>query len=355
MPLALSASALKSRLTTAKTRGAGNGDLMTLTELPSFVRNELGLTGLLLTTDLLVGADRSRLMHVLECADKAACPVLALAEVNPLPLADPDDRKADAAVERCLRVAQAAHWMGCSAFAVPVLGVDTEEAMELAAERLKGVARKAEKLDLNLCISPCVGLTKTPEKVGELLKKIGGFRIGTMPDFAAAAGSADKIAYLRRLVPYASMVIASGVKFELAGGGKGEAAPAKRKAAPPAAAPPPVPPAPAAKPKGKAKAKVVEEVEDEPPAPVEVKHTAYDIKEMASVLVSVGYEGPIAIDFRGTGDPVPGIMHIKGVLERLFDSGVDDDDVLSLLAGDLGELGEIDEVEDDEAKGDKAE
>jgi sugar phosphate isomerase/epimerase len=339
MPLALSASALKSRLTTSKTRGAGGGDLMTLTELPAFVRNELGLTGLLLTTDLLVGADRARLMHVLESADKAACPVLALAEVNPLPLADPDDRKADVAVERCLRVAQAAHWMGCSAFAVPVLAPDTEEGMELAADRLKGVARKAEKLDLNLCIAPAGGLTKTPEKVGELLKKIGGFRIGTMPDFAAAAGSADKIAYLRRLVPYASMVVASGVKFETVKGGD---EPAKAKGA--------------AKPKAKGKGKAaVEDVEEPPPAPIEVKHTAYDIKEMASVLVSVGYEGPIAIDYRGSGDPIPGILHIKGVLERLFDSGVEDEDVLSLLAGDLGELGEIDEPEEDETKDAKAE
>ena len=340
MPLALSASALKSRLTTAKTRGAGNANLMTLTELPSFVRNELGLTGLLLTTDLLVGADRTRLMHILESADKAACPVLAIAEVNPLALADPDDRKGDAAVERCLRVAQAAHWMGCSAFAVPVLAPDNEDAMEQAADRLKGVARKAEKLDLNLCIAPAAGLTKTPEKVGELLKKIGGFRIGTMPDFAAAADSADRIAYLRRLVPYASMVIASGVKFEPVGGASAKAEPAPKAK-------------PAGKAKGKAKAKV-EEPEDEPPAPapIEVKHTAYDIRELASVLVSVGYEGPIAIDFRGSGDPVPGILNIKGVLERLFDTGVDDDDVLSVLTSELGEL---DEVEDEEAKDGKEE
>lgn len=333
MPLALSASALKSRLTTAKTRGAGNAGLMTLTELPSFVRNELGLTGLLLTTDLLVGADRTRLMHVLECADKAACPVLAIAEVNPLPLADADDRKADAAVERCLRVAQAAHWMGCSAFAVPVLAPDTEDALEQAADRLKSVARKAEKLDLNLCISPAAGLTKTPERVGELLKKIGGFRIGTMPDFAAAADSADRIAYLRRLVPYASMVLATGVKFEAVG------APAAKAEAEPKGK--------ASKAKGRGKAKPVEPDDDEPGVPVEVRHTAYELREMASVLVSVGYEGPIAIDFRGTGDPVPGIMHIKGVLERLIDMGVEDDDVLSILSSELGEL---DEVDDEEAK-----
>jgi len=317
--------------------------MMSLTELPSFVRNELGLTGLLLTTDLLAGADRARLMNVLECADKAACPVLAIAEVNPLPLADPDDRKADAAVERCMRVAQAAHWMGCSAFAVPVLAAETEEAMELAADRLKSVARKAEKLDLNLCIAPTGGLTKSPEKVGELLKKIGGFRIGTMPDFAAAADSADRIAYLRRLVPYASMVVASGVKFEPVGPVVRPEAEAKPKAA---------------KGRGKTK-KAAEEPADAPPAPVpppsgnSVRHTAYDLRELASVLVSVGYEGPIAIDYRGGGDPVPAILHIKGVLERLFDTGVDDgDDVLSVLTGDIGEL---DEIEDEEAKDGKEE
>ncbi|MBY0307589.1 MAG: sugar phosphate isomerase/epimerase [Phycisphaerales bacterium] len=343
MPLALSASALKSRLTTAKSRagagpGGGGGSLMTLTELPAFVRSELGLTGLLLTTDLLVGADRSRLIQVLESADKAACPVLGLSEVNPLALADPDDRKAEAAVERCLRVAQAAHWMGCSSFAVPVLAPDTEEGMELAADRLKGVARKAEKLDLNLCISPANGLTKTAERVGELLKKIGGFRIGTMPDFAAAAASPDRIAYLRRLVPYASMVVASGVKFE------------------PVKSPGTEPARPKVKtPRAKGRKGAVEEADDAPPPPTaQVQHTAYDLKELASVLVSVGYEGPIAIDFRGTGDPVPAILHVKGVLERLFDSGIEEDDVLTLLAGDLGEL-DIEDGEVDDAKGEKPE
>ncbi|MDP1661182.1 MAG: hypothetical protein Q8L55_04625, partial [Phycisphaerales bacterium] len=227
----------------------------------------------------------------------------------------------------------AAHWMGCSAFAVPVLAPDTEDALEQAADRLKSVARKAEKLDLNLCISPAAGLTKTPERVGELLKKIGGFRIGTMPDFAAAADSADRIAYLRRLVPYASMVLATGVKFEAVG------APAAKAEAEPKGK--------ASKAKGRGKAKPVEPDDDEPGVPVEVRHTAYELREMASVLVSVGYEGPIAIDFRGTGDPVPGIMHIKGVLERLIDMGVEDDDVLSILSSELGEL---DEVDDEEAK-----
>lgn len=290
-----------------------------MTDVPKFVRDELGLTGLLLSTELLVGADRARLMQVLECADKAACPVLVLTEAVGQPLADDNDAKADLAVERCMRVAQAAHWMGCSAFAVPVSAPDNEDALELVSERLKLVARRSEKLDLNLSIAPSTGLTATADKVGELLKRIGGFRIGTLPDFATAAKASDPIAYLRRLVPYASMVVASATKFEQPVGSRG----------------------------GKGKAKVKgddsEGAAPEGVRPEELVHSAYDLGAMASVLVAVGFEGPIAIDYKGTGDPVPAILHVKGVLERLFRTGVSDD-VLDSIEADLEkDLGDSDE------------
>jgi sugar phosphate isomerase/epimerase len=319
MPIALSAHAVRSKLSGGRPGGGG----LTLTELPRFVRDELGLTGLLLTTDLLAGADRSRLMQVLEAADKAACPVLGLSEVTPQPLADDNDAKADAAMERCMRVAQAAHWMGCSAFAVPVEAPDDEDAMDLVAERLKMVARRAEKLDLNLSIAPRAGLTGKAERVGELLKRIGGFRIGTLPDFATAAASEDAVAYLRRLVPYASMVVASGTKFEPAVAGKGG-------------------------PGGKAargSAKLAADLglpERASAAGPDLMHPGYDLAQMAGVLVAVGFEGPIAIDYKGAGDPVGPILHIKGVLERLFSDGMDDDllDVDELGLGELGDATE---------------
>lgn len=310
VPLALSASSLRSRFSTGRSSGG-----LLLTDLPAFVKNELGLTGLLLTTDLLAGADRARLNHILESADKAGCPVLALAESNPLNLGIESDFKADQAIERCMRVAQAAHWMGCSAFSIPVASNDDDESLDLVSDRLKGVARRAEKLDLNLCIAPCEGLTKSPERVGELLKKIGGFRIGTMPDFAAAAQSPDPVAYLRRLVPYASMVLATGTKFE--------------------------PAVKSGKAKGKGKAA------PEPTAPAtgatELVHSAYDLQQLASVLISVGFEGPIAIDYRGPGDPIPCIMHIKGVLDRLFKTGVSDDVLLADIVEGDGDLASADD------------
>lgn len=344
MPLALSVMALRSKLAT--TRG---GPGLALTDVPRFVRDELGLTGLYLTTDLLAGADRARLMHILECADKAGCPVLVLGEVAGQPLADDNDARAELAVERCMRVAQAAHWMGCSAFSVPVKAPDTEDAMEMVSERLKGVARRSERLDLNLSIAPSTGLTATADKVGELLKRIGGFRIGTLPDFATAAKASDPIAYLRRLVPYASMVLASAESFQLAGaGGRAGRGVAKAAVAPavngpavssPAVSSPTAGSAAKGKPKGKAKAGITiasgaAEAVPEGVRPEELVHASYDLASMVSVLVAVGFEGPIAIDYKGAGDPVPGILHVKGLLERLFSSGVNDD-VLDSIEADL--------------------
>jgi sugar phosphate isomerase/epimerase len=314
---------------------------MALTDVPRFVRDELGLAGLLLTTDVLVGADRARLNQILEAADKAGCPVLGLSQSEPLDLATEDELRGEAAVERCMRVAQAAHWMGCSAFSIPVLAPDNDDALETVSDRLKGVARRSEKLDLNLAIAPMPGpgLTASAERVSELLKKIGGFRIGTLPDFATAATTGDPVAYLRRLVPYATLVVASGVKFESAvkvvKGDAGPDAGGRR--------------SDGSKGKKKVEAVSAPAVDEDrissaaTPAEraAELVHSGYDLAQLASVLVAVGFEGSIALDYRGNDDPLAPILAIKNVLERLFSTGVDD----AILEGldDLPELPEDDE------------
>lgn len=265
---------------------------MRLDDVPRYAREELGLSGLVLSTDLLVGADRPRLTKVLEAADKAGCPCLVLIETEPQNFADADTVKVEAAVERCLRVAQAAHWLGCSAFAVPIRAADTEQDLLTAGINLKPVSRRAEKLDLNLCVAPCEGLTATPDKVTDLLKKIGGFRVGTLPDFQAASESADAAVYLRRLVPYASAVMASSVKFK---GGKSK-----------------------------------------PP-----KHEPYDLLAYAQLLVSVGYQGPVALDYRGSGDVTEGLIATRDTISSVIAAPAEDEESddagLAKLMGDLAD------------------
>lgn len=308
MLLTLSASCLK---TLVLPQGRGKKPQIDLLDLPSYTKNTLGLGGLNLSTDLLVGADRARLDLVRERTDKAGCSCLLLVEADPQKFGDKSAANATAAAERMRRVVEAAHILGCSAAAVRITGEDTDEVLAAVAQRLKPVVERAEKLDLNLLVSPAPGLTSRPERVTELLKKIGGFRIGTFPDFQTASAAKDPAAYLHRITPYATVVSASTVKLVSQGSRKAR--------------------------KGEA------------PPPEEFGHEPYDLKLMVNAIAAVGYDGPLAIDFRGEGDPVAGVAASRLALlsalgEHPADLAADEDDELEAAGGE--EL-EVDETEED--------
>jgi sugar phosphate isomerase/epimerase len=365
MLLTLQVSALRHRI------GSGPGKLA-LTDVPTFAREQLGVNGLVLSTDLLVGADRPLLQRVLESADKAGCPCLVLMETNPQPFGDADVMKVQVATERCLRVAQAAAWLGCSAFSVPVASPDDEPSLITSAMNLKPLSRRAEKLDLNLCIAPMAGLTLSPERVTELLKKIGGFRVGTLPDFAAAAASGDPILYLRRLVPYASAVLvpvhdgdpALPLVQSTPAAPPDEPKPKRSKKADADAPAPSAAPGPK---KRTSKKKGSADPADEPdpgapaskPAPSAAQAAkrgalaagAYDLHNFMQVLVAVGYEGPVALDYRGTGDPMPALLRTRDALAKALGPATpeaDEDDPMAALLAAVSKAGEGDELDDDE-------
>lgn len=292
MLLTLTASCLKSLLLPA---GRGKKPQLDLLELPSFAKGTLGLGGLNLTTDLLVGADRARLDQVRERTDKAGCSCLLLIEAEAQKFGDKSAATAGAATDRMRRVVEAAHILGCSAAAVRITADDTDDALAIVAQRLKPVVERAEKLDLNLLVSPTVGLTSRAERVTELLKKVGGFRIGTFPDFQTAAGLKDPEGYLHRITPYATVVSASTVKLTALATRKGK----KHDA-----------------------------------ATEEFSHEPYDLKVLVKAIEAVGYDGPLAIDFRGEGDPVAGVSASRLAL-------------LSALGEHPADL-EEDEIEEDE-------
>lgn len=284
MLLTLYVKTLANRL---KPKATGPGSLA-LVDVPAYVKNELGLSGLTLSTDLLAGVDRSGLQRILEQADKAGCPCLSLVEQTAQPLADPD--RAEGAIDRVTRVVQAAHWLGCNAVAIAVESPDDDESLGDVADNLKPLVRKAEKFEMNLCISSGAGLTAKPERLTDLLKKIGGFRVGTLPDFDTAAKSADGLAYLRKLVPYASTVLATSHGFE----GKGDKA----------------------------------------------AHKLFDLAAYMKVVGSVGYEGSLAIDYRAGGsaaDMAAGIVAVRDIINRTLGRTEPDEDELDDL--DLGEEG----------------
>ncbi len=274
MLLTLSAVSLRSMFA----KGRGGRAKLELLDLPRFTREELGLHGLNLNTELLAGISRDVLEKLRERADKAGCACLLLVESEPQPFGDTNEAAAAGAVDRMHRVIQAASLLGCNAVAVRSIGDDNPEVFGRTADRLRKAVDRAEKMELNLLIAPHTGLTQSPERITELIKKIGGFRVGTFPDFQAAAASADPINYLRRLTPYASVVAATTVKFA---GAKGEEAESESVGA--------------------------------------MKHQPYDLEPLVNAILSVGYDGTLGVDFRGTGDAKVGVLRSRAALEALLD------------------------------------
>ncbi len=281
MLLTLTATSLRSMLTP----GRGAKPVLTLPELPAFTRERLGLHGLNLGTPMLAGQGRAVLEAIRDRADKARCAVLVLIEPEPQPLGDPADRVASGSLERLGRVIEAARVLGCGSVAITPGGPDDPAHFERTAERLRRIVDRAEKLEMNLLIAPGEGLTVQPERVTDLIKKVGGFRLGTFPDFEAASRSPDPAVYLRRLTPYAAAVSASTVGFE----------PEGRKG------------------KGRARAPGDSEALDAP-----VRHVPYDVGMMVDAVQAVGYDATLAVDYRGEDDPTVGVVRSRRLLERLL-------------------------------------
>ncbi|MDX2132753.1 MAG: TIM barrel protein [Planctomycetota bacterium] len=254
-----------------------------LLDLPAFVREQLGLAGLNLSTEVLAGADRGRLESLRERADRQGCACLLLVETDAQNFGGGTDAGANA-VQRLTRVVEAAHILGCSAAAVRIVASDDDESLVKVAGRLRQAVERAEKLDLNVLIAPHTGLTERPERVTELLKKVGGFRVGTFPDFESASKSKDPAAYLHRLTPYATVVSASTVEF----------APGKK---------------PGAEPSVEAFRAGAWE------------HRPYSLSAYVGAIRAVGYDGPLAIDYRGAGDVTQGVRLSRDALLATIGGG----------------------------------
>ncbi|MBY0311724.1 MAG: sugar phosphate isomerase/epimerase [Phycisphaerales bacterium] len=298
MLLTLNANALRTRIATSKKARSGP-DTLLVTDLPRFARDELGLFGLNLTTNLLVGADLARLDAMRDAADKASCPCLVLTESEVQPMGTTDDAIGDVAIARAQKVVQAAHRLGCNSIGLSISVKDNEDEIDFCVERLRRVLQLAERLEVNVLICPASGLTGDPERLTDLIKKVGGFRIGTFPDYEQAARSADPQLYLRRLTPYASAVTATTMRFR----------PGKR--------------------------------------PGEFVHEPYDLAAYTGVVKAVGYTGTIAVDYRGDEDPVENLRRAVAMLEAIvgpvqLDAGLGEDE--------LG-LDEVEDVEDAESEG----
>ena len=334
MLLTLNVSSLRSMLVP---RGRAKPKLV-LADVPTYAREEIGLHGLNLATDLLAGATRETLELIRDRGDKAGCACILLSETEALPFGAEDDDEGDAAIARMIRVVQAASLLGCNSASLRVGGKGDEESIDRAAERLKDVVDRAERLEVNVLIAPAPGMTEDPDRLTDLVKKVGGFRIGTLPDFADAAAWNDPVAYLHRITPYASVVNASTVEFaEPTDEPEQAPPPTKKKTTKKADAKPSDAEkaddgdesdddaeAELAMLSGDPEARLLAELEsmlddedlDLPPPP---EHIAYDLRPLISAIVAVGYDGTLALDYRGKGDATLGLIQSRDAIDAVFD------------------------------------
>ncbi len=251
-----------------------------LLDVPAFVKETLGLNGLHLTTERLSGFTRTKLEQLRDRADKAACACLVLQELSPQSLADARSDVGDRAINRVQRVIEAAHVLGCNAAVISISGKDDDAHFERAVDRIREAVETAERLEINLLIAPTEGLTEDAERVTDMIKKIGRFRVMTYPDFETASKAPDPIAHLRRLTPYAGAVVASTVGFK----------------------------------------EMPADDDDEPELTTGATHVGFDLDEMVQTVLSVGYDGPLAVDYRGEGDVTMGAMLSREALEAAIET-----------------------------------
>jgi sugar phosphate isomerase/epimerase len=249
----------------------GSGTL-TLLDTPDFVMRQLQLRGLSVSASMLAGWSLPDLDRLRDRADKAGCPCLLLVDDSPLPIADPDPAVRAEAADRIGRLATAAHRLGCSALGVHCQCQESDQALAAAVEQIRTALRPVERLELTLLLAPHPGLTGSPDRLAALIKRIGGFRIGSLPDFAYAAACPDDgenggfTSVLRKLAPYAGAVYATIQGFSR----KGE-------------------------------------------------HKGYDLAEGVRALLSVGFLNTLAIDYVGADDPVSNIEKARAILQTAID------------------------------------
>ena len=219
-------------------------------EVPQFAATHLELRGLNLPTDMLKGFGLHEIERFRDEADRAHCPVLMLSEETPINFALRGTPEWLGSLDRLRRLATAANRLGCPSIAVRAQSPDTDEAFEATSIGVKVALREIDKFELNLLLTPHEGLTFDAGRLTDLIKKIGGFRIGSYPSFAHAHATGELEKTLRKLAPYAPAISASVRGFDKEG-----------------------------------------------------VHDGYRLEACIESIRSVGYGNTLALDFVGKGDP----------------------------------------------------
>lgn len=303
MLLTLAASSLRTLLP-GQTRSRGDSDAKVLAplDIPRFARETLGLHGLNVPAWMFRGWTATQLDELRDIADKAACPCLLLVDDEILDLGSASAPTRAAALDRFARLAAAAHRLGCNSLAIGCKG-GKEEAFERTVTAIKTALNSVDRHELNVLLRPTPGLGDDPTKLTDLIKRVGGFRIGSLPDFGQAKRSGNAIQTLRKLAPYAGGIHATIEGFAADG-----------------------------------------------------SHLGPDLAECVEAISNVGYQSTLAIEYVGKGDVIADILHARDVLSSAIhgEPEIDEALVAALLADDGPVDGDDSEEQAEETADDTA-
>ena len=256
-----------------------DGDPLSLSDLPSFGAGELGVRGLSITASMLTGLGVHDLEAIRDAGDKVGCPTLLLIEDQPLALADPDPAVRAAAVERIGRLSNAAGKLGAAQLGLSIEGEDGDDRFEQAASTVRDAVQTIDRFEVAVQIEARPGITGDPARLTDLIKKIGGFRIGSLPDFRFAHDTGDYDGTLRRLAPYAGTMLAT-VGASARGG----------------------------RPAGRSDT------------------TPYDLEAGLETVLAVGYQHAICLDHAGGPGAAAAIIEARERIEAFLDPGTTEDE-----------------------------
>ena len=263
-----------------------------LADIPEFTMREFDLRGLNMPASMFTGRSIDDFDRLRDNADKAGCPVLILVEDQPLGMSADHPGELSAALERIQRLAVAANRLGCNSLAISCTAPAADDAMfESTVAGLKKAVGMIDDYDLNLLVAPAKGMTDDPDRLTEVIKKVGGFRIGSYPGFTHAKGTSDPRETMRKLAPYAG-----GIEITARAKKGGEA--------------------------------------------------TLDAYEAVESVLSVGYQNTIALGFEGKGDPVTTLRAGRRLLAESL--GQLDEDELEALLDSIAEGIDLEDPSDEE-------
>jgi hypothetical protein len=180
---------------------AGSQDIL---DVPRVSAETFGLRGVMIDAKHLAGWGIDSYDTFRNCGDKLNSPCLLVRDSIPMDLLGASEKF----LERIQRLSIAANRLGCNALAITPTFPENKESVDKIVLSLREAMVGIERLELNLLLQPCEGLSSNPDELIEIIKQIGGFRIGALPTFSTAGATGEGIEALRKLAPYAGGIVA---------------------------------------------------------------------------------------------------------------------------------------------------